>query len=164
VLALAELFGPAAAAHALSSGVSCTGTETAGYNPGLSLSSHTTNVSVNGILEACASSDPTVTSGSYTQHFSAALSCTTLFAGLDASRVLQWSNDRTSTFNYTRTLNNVGGQTTVTFTGVITAGEFAGDTAVQQVVFATPDAQACLTTAGLTQLGPGVSVLTVDEV
>jgi hypothetical protein len=75
--------------------------------------------------------------------------------------VFQWSNGQTSTFTFTRELNDAGGQTTVTFTGTITSGEFAGDNAVEQVGAVTPSALQCANPPGLTTLGPAPATLTL---
>ena len=55
-----------------------------------------------------------------------ALSCGTLLGGLAATRIFNWSNGQSSTFSYNRAINDVGDQTTVTFTGTIVSGRFAG--------------------------------------
>jgi len=57
--------------------------------------------------------------------------------GLAATRIFNWSNGQSSTFSYNRAINDVGGQTTVTITGTIVSGRFAGDTAIEQVAFVT---------------------------
>jgi hypothetical protein len=167
LLAVATLVGSGmlapAAAHAASLDVSCFGEEMAGYQPGLRLLPQQTNVTVNGDLAVCDSANASVVSGSYLQNFDATLSCSTLLAGLSATRVFHWSDGRTSTFSYNRTITDVGGETTVTFVGSIVSGEFAGDTAVEQVVFATLNTIQCLVAPGLSQLGPGVAVLTIAQ-
>lgn len=154
---------PTMAAHAATLDVTCAGTETAGYQPGLLLTPQQTNVTVNGVLAPCTSSDSAITSGTYHQSFAATLSCSTILAPLSATRVFTWSNGQTSTFSYNRAINNAAGQTTVTFTGTIVSGRFAGDTAIEQVVFVTPNALQCLAPPGLTALGPGVAVLTISH-
>jgi hypothetical protein len=167
LLSAAALIGAAVLvptdAHAVAADVTCTGTETVNYQPGLLLSSQQVHVAVNGILAPCVSSNPAVTAGTYLPAFSATLSCATLLSGLPGTRVFQWSDGKSSTFTYSRTLNSVGGQLTVTFTGTITAGEFAGDTAVEQVVFVTPNTLQCLAPPGLTSLGPGLVVLSIVQ-
>jgi hypothetical protein len=160
---LAGALLPAADAHAATVDVTCTGTEAVGYQPGLLLAASSTAVTVDGILAPCTTSDPGITAGTYLQRFSATLSCETLLAGLSATRVFTWSNGQTSTFAYHRVINNALGQTTVTFTGTIVSGRFAGDTAVEQAVFVTPNSLQCLAPPGLTTLGPGVVVLTIDH-
>ena len=163
-LVMSAVVFPSPAAHAVSADVTCVGTETVTYEPGLLLTPQTVNVTVHGILAPCTSSDPKITSGTYVQHFSATLSCLTLVTGLAATRVFDWSNGRSSSFSYNRAINNVGGQTTVTFAGSIVSGEFAGDTGIQQVVFVTPNTLQCLTSPGLTALGPGPAILTIARV
>ena len=163
-LAISGVVLPSPAAHAVSADVSCVGTETVTYQPGLLLTPQTVNVTVNGILAPCTSSDPNITSGTYLQNFTTTLSCGTLLGGLAATRVFNWSDGQSSTFSYNRAINDVGGQTTVTFTGTIVSGRFAGDTAIEQVVFVTPNTLECLASPGLTALGPGVAVLTIDKV
>ncbi len=160
-LALLAVVAVPAPAHAASVDVTCVGTEVAGYQPGLQLAPRATNVTVNGILSPCTSTTPGLTAGTYLQNFPATLSCATLLDGLSATRVFRWNDGTASTFTYNRTINNVGGQTTVTFLGTITAGRFTGANAFQQVVFVTPNILQCLTSGGLTTLGPGVAILTI---
>jgi hypothetical protein len=163
VTALSGIAPSAPPAHAAQADVTCAGTETVTYQPGLLLTSQQVHVDVTGILAPCGSSDSGITAGSYTESFMATLSCSTLFAGRAGTRVFTWSNGQTSTFSFNRALNNVGGQTTVTFTGAITSGEFQGDTAVEQVVFVTPSALQCQAPTGLTTLGPGPVVLNITR-
>jgi hypothetical protein len=162
-LATSGLALPSTAAHAVSVDVTCTGTETVAYDPGLLLAPRSVGATVHGILAPCASSDPAIASGTYLQSFTAVLSCGTVLAGLAATRIFDWSNGESSTFTYNRAINDVLGQTTVTFTGTITSGRFAGDTAIEQVVFATPSSLRCLAPPGLTMLGPGIAVLTIGR-
>jgi hypothetical protein len=49
----------------------------------------------------------------------------------------------------------------VTFTGTIVSGEFAGDTAVEQVASVTPNSLECLAPPGFTSVGPHAAVLTI---
>jgi hypothetical protein len=162
VLAVAgtSMSAPASAAGV---DVTCVGTQTVTYQPGLLLTPQTVDVTVIGILSPCESSDSKIKSGIYLQHVTATLSCDTLLAGLAATRVFQWSNGQTSSFSYNRVVNNALGQTTVTFHGTITSGEFSGDTGVQQVVFVTPNALQCLAPPGLTTNGPGPTILSITR-
>ncbi|MFJ5032823.1 hypothetical protein ACIQB5_33210 [Streptomyces sp. NPDC088560] len=161
-LASATLIAPAA--HAATVDVTCAGTETVRYDPGLLLIPETVHGDVTGILAPCSSSDRGLTTGNYQESFSTSLSCATLLAPRTGTRVFHWSNGQTSTFTFNRALNNVAGQTTVTLTGDITSGEFAGDTALEQVTFVTPTTLQCLNPLGLTALGPGPAVLTLTAV
>lgn len=148
-------------ASATSVDLSCVGTETLTYQPGLLLTPQPVVVTVNAILAPCTSSDPSITSGTSLLNTTAVSSCATLFAGGAFTRVTNWSNGESSTFSFNRAVNNVGGQTTVTLTGTVIGGKFAGATAVQQVVFVTPNTLQCLAPPGLTTLGPGVAILTI---
>jgi hypothetical protein len=160
VVAGTSVWAPASAARV---DVTCAGTETVKYEPGLLLSPQTVSVTVNGMLSPCTSSDSGIKTGTYLHNFTATLSCDTLFAPLAATRVFQWSNGRSSTFVYKRAIDNAGGQTTVTFTGTITSGEFSGDPAVEQVVLVTPNSAQCLAPPGLTTLGPGPATLSITS-
>jgi hypothetical protein len=160
----ASAASPARAAHALSLDVTCAGTETVTYSPGVLLTPQSVHVTVTGILAPCTSSDSTVVSGTYMEDFTATLSCATLLSGRAGTRTFKWSGGQSSTFAFNRALNNVGGQTTVTFTGAVTDGEFAGDTGFEQVVFVTPSALQCLAPPGVTTLGPGPAVVNISGV
>jgi len=153
---------PIHTAHAVSVDVTCAGTDTITYQPGLLLTPQTVGVATTKILAPCTSSDPTITAGTMQSAFTATLSCSTLFAGRSGTEILSWSNRRSSTFTFNRAVNDVGGQTTVTQTGSITSGEFAGATAVEQIVYVTPSTLQCLAPPGLTTLGPGSVVLTIS--
>jgi len=163
-LAMSGVVFAAPAAQAVSVDALCVGTETVTYQPGLVLTPRTVDVTVSGILAPCASSDPDITSGTYLQHFTTTLSCATLLGGLAATRIFNWSNGESSSFSYNRAINDVGGQTTVTFAGTIVGGKFARDTAIEQVAFVTPNTLQCLTPSGLTTLGPGAAILTIDRI
>lgn len=149
--------------QAASVDVSCTGSEVVSYQPGLTLAAKNVHTSVSGLLSPCVSTDPDLTSGAYAQTFDAALSCTTVLADLAATRTIRWNNGQSSTFTYHRAINNAAGQSTVTFTGSITAGRFHGATAVEQAIFVTPNVTNCLTSSGLSALGPGPVVLTINH-
>jgi hypothetical protein len=152
--------GPARAALV---DVTCAGTETVAYQPGVLLTPQTVQVDVSGVLAPCTSSDSSIASGTYAQHIVAVVSCATLLGPRTATRLLRWSNGHTSAFLYNAAVNNLGGQTTVTFTGTITGGEFQGDTAVEQVAFVTPNVAQCLAPPGLAGLGPGPALLSITH-
>jgi hypothetical protein len=153
------LTAPAARAAALD--VTCVGTETVAYQPGLLLTTQSAHTSVTGILAPCSSSDSAITSGNYQEDFTTTLSCSTLLAGRSGTRIFSWSNGHSSTFAFNRAINNVAGQTTVTFTGEITSGQFQSDTVIEQVLFVTPSLLECLLPPGLTSLGPGAVLLSI---
>ena len=160
----ASAASPAHAAHALSVDVTCAGTETVTYAPGVLLTPQSVHVTVTGILAPCTSSDSSVVSGSYMEDFTATLSCATLLSGRAGTRTFNWSGGQSSTFAFNRALNNAGGQTTVTFTGNIAGGEFAGDTGLEQATFVTLSTLQCLASPGVTSLGPGPVVVNITGV
>lgn len=169
LLAVASCFGlsgvaaAAPSSHTAPVGLTCTGSETVDYRPGLLLTPRKVDVEVRGDLSHCTSSDHDLTAGKYGEDFHAELSCSTLLAGREGTRVFRWNNGHTSTFKFTRAINDVGGQTTVTFTGTITSGQFDGAHAVEQAVIPTLSTAKCLAHPGLTRLGPGTVLLTITK-
>ncbi|MFC7650589.1 hypothetical protein ACFQX6_67235 [Streptosporangium lutulentum] len=63
---------------------------------------------------------------------------------------IDWNNGQSSTFTLTFTDTIAAAVETVTGTGTITAGEFAGASAVIVWTYVVPNALACLTPAGVT--------------
>src|SRR5438874_13529974 len=84
-------------AHALAMDVTCLGTHTASYSPGITLAPRRTEVLVTEVLYACTSPDPTLTAGVSVSRHTNVLSCVEPEApGGPTSRVIHWSNGRTS--------------------------------------------------------------------
>jgi hypothetical protein len=162
VLAVSSMTLLTPAAHALSL-TTCSGTETGTYQPGLTLTPQHVQTNVNGVLGTCSSAEG-ITSGTYEESFPTTLSCDTALAPRTGARVLHWNSGQSSTFHFNRKINNVDGQTTVTFLGTIVSGEFAGAEAVEQVTFVTPNPLECLASPGLQQLGPGAAILTINQI
>ncbi|WP_069161116.1 hypothetical protein [Nocardia altamirensis] len=150
-------------AAAVSVDVTCEGTETATYEPGLRQTAQPVSYAVNGVLSACSSSDPSIIAGTYGEQSSATLSCATFFAEASGTRVFRWSDGRSSTFAFDRAIKDAGGQSTVTLTGTIVKGEFVGSAVIEQVAFLTPRTTDCLISPGLAQLGPAKVALTISK-
>ena len=164
LLGLVVLFIPCARpAHAATTDLTCTGTSTMTFQPGLLLTPQTVAVTTNEILSPCESVNTAITSGTSDRGVTQTLSCATVLAGVPRTITYQWSNGESSVVSYNIATNDVGGQTTITATGTVVSGIFAGDTAVEQTVFVTPGALQCLTPPGLTALGPGAVVLTITS-
>jgi len=156
VLFAAQLGGePAGAAGLLD--LMCTGTESATYSPGLTLSTQSVTVTASHTYTSCSGSDPSVTSGSDGRMLRNNISCLTLADGGAGTLSLAWNNGRTSMFNFNRLVTHPVGETVVAYVGSITSGEFAGDNAVLTVTSATLDAAACIAPPGV----PGSSGLAV---
>src|SRR6185312_672421 len=101
------------------------------FSPGLTFTTTPTSITTAGQLGPCVSlSDPTVTSGSHGSTFSRTTSCLGLLNTGPGTRVFHWSNGQTSSFSFSSTSPYVAGQLVTTLRGTITAGEFAGSSAV----------------------------------
>ncbi|MFI9010007.1 hypothetical protein ACIGNX_22520 [Actinosynnema sp. NPDC053489] len=136
----------AAPVGAVQQDVTCAGTATT-----------TTNL----IYSPCVSSDPTLTAATSGSTFTGPGSCLTLPGFSSGTSVLTWNNGNTSTFAFNATTAIVGGNVVITRTGTITAGRFAGDTAIRVVTYPAPNPLGCLTT-GVTSR-TGVVTLTITS-
>jgi hypothetical protein len=140
--------------------VTCVTSADLSFSPGLTFATTPTSITTAGQLGPCVSvSDPTVTSGTHGSTFSRTTSCVGLLNTGPGTRVFHWSNGQTSSFTFSSTSTYVAGQLVTTLRGTITAGEFAGSSAVQVATFAA-DLTKCLQPGGLTG-ATGVGNLTI---
>ncbi|MFF5900134.1 hypothetical protein ACFY8O_29980 [Streptomyces argenteolus] len=152
---------PASPAQAKVALVTCGGSQTTTYNPGLTNTAQTVQRAGQNIHTPCVSTAPPFTfSGSTSFTSTSALSCLSLTAANTGTDLITWSTGRTSTFSYNRTVTVVQGQTIVTLTGSITAGDFQGATAEETITSVSLDLAACSSTQGITSTY-GVSELTI---
>ncbi len=129
----------------------CAGTQTVTYSPGLTLVPTSQTITVQAIYSPCVSaSQPAVTAGQAGVTTHEVRSCLDVAEPGGATRFITWNTGQTSTFLYNAIVNTVGGNTVVTLTGTITAGLFAGDSAVQVIVGPTLDTLSCLIPPGIT--------------
>ncbi|MFC5152594.1 hypothetical protein [Streptomyces amakusaensis] len=142
-----------AAASASPALVTCAGSTTVAFSPGLTNTERTVSVSGQDTANLCVSpTHPQLTgfvapfSGTATQ------SCTSLFAGGSGTETLHWSDGTTSTWAYTNSFSNVNGTKVGTSTGPITSGTLAGAEVTQTITFPNLDLSACSTPQGLTTL------------
>jgi hypothetical protein len=141
--------------------VECGGTQTVTFSPGLLLVPTNQTVTVQAIYSPCVSaSEPTLTAGHSGVTVHETRSCLDLAVPGTATRIYAWNTGQTSTFTYNRTVTSLGGDEVVTLTGTITAGLFAGDTAVEVIIGPTLDTLACLSPPGITSR-IGVTTLTI---
>lgn len=151
----------AAPAQAVPVVVTCTGTQTTTFSPGLTNTPQTVVRAGQNIHSPCISTQlPFTMSGLVTFTSTSTLSCTSLTTANTGTDIIAWSTGRTSTFDYNRTVTTAGGQTVVTLTGSITAGDFTGAAAVETIVSPALDLSACATPQGITSTY-GVSELTI---
>lgn len=154
--------GLAPAAHAATS-VTCLGSSTITFNPGLTLITKAVAYNVSDAYN-CTSTDPAITSGGSARGTVLPLSCLTLANLFSSANIysITWNNGQTSTANGTFTVNSVGGTIIVAAQGTITSGLFTGATAVLTYTWPAPNPLACLSTQGVTQL-TGVTTLQITS-
>lgn len=130
--------------------LTCAGTQMATFSPGLLLTPQTVTIGLNAVMAPCVSPDaPTLTSGTQSLTFATIQSCLDLVPA-SGTKTYQWNNGQSSTFTFTAVKSNTGGQYVAVATGTITAGLFAGSTAVEQVTGPAPSPLDCLQPPGLT--------------
>jgi hypothetical protein len=151
-----------APARAAAAAVTCTGSHSVSYSPGLLLAPRPVAATARYALAQCISTDPGVTAGTSTVTLTNTISCLTLDNAGTGVLTLDWSNGRSSTFTFTRTATHPAGQTVVLATGAITGGEFAGDAATLIVTDLSVDLLACLAPPGVTGTS-GRAVLTITS-
>jgi hypothetical protein len=136
-----------------SADVTCVGTEPTTFTPGLLLTTQTGTIHSETHLDNCVSiSDPTLTSGSAVIDVTVPLSCLNNVSVFGPrTETITWNNGHSSTLVFTQEVSVVVGvQFTLTSTGTVTSGEFAGKTAVAQRVGPTPTLLNCLAPPGVT--------------
>jgi hypothetical protein len=144
--------GPSHQARAAEIDASCVGTQHAHISPGLTFQPRDVTVTVKTIYSPCASpTTPTVASATQNSSFVVtSASCLNPFDPGSGTKVLTWNTGATSVFSFNRIGNNVGGSTVVTETGLITAGLFAGDNAIEQITGPVVNTLDCLSEKGVT--------------
>lgn len=143
--------------------VTCAGTQTVTYTPGLVLQPSPQSIHFNNILAPCVSATvPELTSGVSIGTAMRTASCLDLVEPDSSVATFTWNTGQSSVFSYNRTVTTVGGTTIVTLTGVITSGLFAGDTAINITSGPAIDVLDCLQPPGVTSRS-GVVALTITS-
>lgn len=154
-------FGPGNA-QADPGDLTCLGTVTANYSPGLTLTSSPQTVTTNEIDTPCTSaSNPDVTSGHSAVTIETEAGCLEILQPGSATKTFTWNTGETSVFSFNRSISRPGGNSVVTLAGAITQGLFAGRTALEVITFPNPNLLGCLTPPGVTSLF-GVAALTIS--
>jgi hypothetical protein len=133
--------------------VTCVGTEPTTFTPGLLLTTQTGTIHSETNLDNCVSiSDPTLTAGSGVIDVTVPLSCLNNVSVFGPrTETITWNNGQSSTLVFTQEASVVVGvQFTLTSTGTVTSGQFAGKAAVAQRVGPTPNLLDCLAPPGVT--------------
>ena len=151
----------AGTAQAASGDVTCLGTVTANYSPGLLLISGPQTVTTNEIDAPCASaSNPDVTSGHAGITVNVDAGCLNVLQPGSETKVFTWNTGQSSVFSFNRSISRIGGNSIVTLAGAISQGLFAGSSALEIITFPTINLLNCLTPPGITSLF-GVATLTI---
>ncbi|MFI6099807.1 hypothetical protein ACIA8G_29985 [Lentzea sp. NPDC051213] len=153
VLALAAAalpLTPAASASAEVLDISCVGSHTATYTPPVELEpKESTGVNTTRYGPCVSLSAPGLT-GYQSITSVRSRTCLDLLTTSSGTETIIWNDGTSSTVSVNRVVNVVGAVYTVTFTGSVTAGRFAGKTVVQQITAPATDLLLC--TAGLGKL------------
>lgn len=160
VVAFAAVFlaslgtGLASASAATGGSITCTGTETATYSPGLTLVPRTVTLNVAATFNPCISTNPAIASGAAGTPpggVPARLGCLSVLAPASGEAVIRWNNGTSSRYSFNRTSQTVAGQLISTATGKVIAGEFLGRSVVSTVAGPSLNLLDCLRPGGLTQ-------------
>jgi hypothetical protein len=147
-------------AHAAAADITCVGTETQTFSPGVLLTPQTATLTVHSIYNPCVSTvDPSITFGTTDFSITQTFSCLILLNPASGTMTFDWSNGTQSTFSFNRSATTVGGELVVTETGVITAGEFFGDTVERIVTGPTLNTLQCASPPGITSRTGVVSLV-----
>lgn len=135
----------AASAGALDLTCSPPSSETVTYNPAVTMTPQATTATVSTVFGPCVSaSNPAVTSGSRSLSAPLTRSCLQLLdSGGPYAVTITWNTGQTSSLTLNRVTNVAGAVITVTQTGNVTGGLFAGDTVVMTATAPSADVLAC---------------------
>jgi hypothetical protein len=137
-------------ADALTVDVSCLGSTTIDYHPGLLLTPQLVQYSETDQFSSCTSVDPTLTAGSLPIEASLVVSCLEPLGTGDGRYIINWNNLQSSTIDATFTVTLVGGTLTSVGSGVVVSGAFAGSNAQGVFTYVQPNLLQCLAPPGLT--------------
>ena len=160
---LASLAIGAPGALASTGSVTCTGTETVTYSPGLRLFPRTVTLNVVANYGPCVSTNPGIasgTAGTPPGGVPATLSCLNFLTPASGVATIRWNNGTISRYSFTRSSSTVAGQLISTTTGQVIEGEFVGRSVLIVLVSPAPNLLNCLTPAGLTGRS-GIATLTI---
>ncbi|GFZ96743.1 hypothetical protein [Dyella caseinilytica] len=142
--------------------VTCVGTHTASWTPGLTDTATDVEVSTSS-LWSCPLAG---TSASSSQQFEQELSCDSLLDPTNVTWVIAWANGQKSTAQLSGDVENIDGNLVIPLTGTVTNGLYAGDTVAITVtdtnLGATLD-DVCSSPGGLTNAS-GPTILTITGV
>jgi len=153
-----------AAAHATTTLVTCTGTSTVMYQPGLTTTPKTVHYDEIDNFSGCTSTDTTLTSGiaSLSVDFPNA-TCNGLAGTFTyPAYPIVWNDGQTSTLSLTFTDVIALGVEQSTGVGAVTAGRFQGATATVTLILTAPNPLQCLTAQGVTSQTGNASIAIIS--
>ncbi|MFE6338834.1 hypothetical protein ACFVOK_37420 [Streptomyces sp. NPDC057798] len=146
----------AAPAQAAPLDLTCTGSQTLNYSPGLKLVPAPVTVSGSGTFN-CLSTDPSLTGGGFTVPPNVSeLGCA--LTGGGGTFTYHWNNGNTSTITANSVVTFSLGAVQVVSTGTVISGQFTGDAAVFTWTGTSPGLLDCLSPKGVMQYS-GATVL-----
>lgn len=163
VLVMAGVVAAAPSAHAADVELlSCTGTGTNTYQPGVTAQPRTVSITSSAEYSSCVSSgSPAITSGGYGIVASGLVSC--LAGGVSITVTIAWDTGETTTVAAVglvvlRPANEV----VVVYQGTVTAGRFTGAAVVMTAALVNATPAQCLTPEGVTGTG-GPAAITITQ-
>ncbi|UPT36255.1 hypothetical protein [Pseudomonas amygdali] len=166
IICMGLLFAPWRAQAEAVNLVTCTGTHTTNWSPGLTNTSQTIVVSTTSSWNPCVSlSFPLVTSASSSESFQSTFSCESLLLPTSSRTwVISWSDGVTSTYKFNATINNIGTlNTTIVGVGAIVDGRYKGTNATSTFLLGNLQStlnNSCDTATGVTRVS-GLSTLLI---
>jgi hypothetical protein len=172
MLILGAVILTAPAASATTQLLTCTGWADNTYSPGLINTLRTTTIAGSSQLGITASPlglctgvnvQPPIVSGNYQFGATGVTSCNQIATAASSLTVtINWNGGRTTTYVADRTVQRLVATTVVTLSGVVTAGEFVGDTVQEVVIIPNPNPLACLSEPGVMSLKASDTVTITD--
>ncbi|MFI9310971.1 hypothetical protein [Streptomyces triculaminicus] len=149
---------PDASAHASRAAVSCEGSNTISFSPGLSLAAQPTRISGSGAY-SCLSTDPALRSGTSTISGGGRNGC--FFSDATTVERITWNTGERTTVTYRLgNVQQVAGQAVVLVVGRVVEGRFKGQTVASPGLQVTVDPLTCASKRGV-ELITGPSTLVI---
>jgi hypothetical protein len=147
-------------AHASGVVLSCAGSSSTTYSPGLTNTAANVTFSASETFGPCvAVGDPTLTGGTNQSNGTFDVSCTTFGLYAAGGAVFYWNNGTSSTVGFTTSVvSYLEDAIQIEQEGTVTSGIGAGETAIERITLATDSLDACSTPQGLTTLGGAITL------
>lgn len=162
VLGTGAVLGGAAPASAAVADITCLGSQTVHYSPGLTLVPTDQTISVTTDYATCVSTtEPDITSGQ--SFITTEVPARTCLSPLDTDTItvtITWNTGATSTFTATRTVTDLAATILVTYTGTIVSGTFAGALLAQVIEYPNIVSVTCLFTPLTSRTGATIAEIT----